>query len=310
MTPLLFLLGGLVLLVSGAEWLVKGATRIALTARVPAGIIGLTLVAAGTSLPELFVSVSAALKGSPDVATGNVVGSNFYNIALILGAAAVIRPMPVTRETLVIEWPVLMVSGTVMLLMALNGTFGRVEGAVLLLAHIAYVASLMRRAHLGAVEPADDEPEHRFSVPWELGRCLLGLIGLTAGSQLLILGATELAQWLGFTERVIGLTVVSLGTSLPELATSVMAAWRGEEDIAVGNVVGSNVFNVLAILGTTAVITPIPVHPSMVSWDIPWMLGLTLLLLPIMITGRRVSRGEGVGLLGIATAYTALLIAS
>lgn len=300
----LLLIGGLALLVGGAEWLVRGAVRVALLLRVPAGIVGLTVVAAGTSLPELFVSVSAALRGAPDLSTGNVVGSNIYNIALILGLSALVQPLVTDRPTVRYDWPVVLVAALALWGLGADGRLGRLDGLLLFGGHLAYVAWLVRRAHVDRV----DESEGGGSLPGALLGILLGLVALTFGSRLLIDGATSIAEAFGVSQRVIGLTIVGVGTSTPELATSVIAAWRGQNDIAIGNVLGSNIFNILFILGASAVVTALPVHPGLLASDIPWMLGITILLLPLLLTGHRIVRAEGMLLLGVAAAYTAFLL--
>lgn len=300
----LSVVGGLALLVGGAEWLVRGAVRIALALRIPAGIVGLTVVAAGTSLPELFVSVSAALRGAPDLSTGNVVGSNIYNIGLILGLSALIRPLVTDRPTIRFDWPVVLVAALALWGLGADGQLGRLDGALLLGGHAAYLAWLVRRAHVDRVE---DEPGGG-GIPGAVVGILVGLVGLTVGSRFLIDGATTIAEGLGVSQRVIGLTIVGLGTSTPELATSLVAAWRGQNDIAIGNVLGSNIFNVLLILGASALVISLPVHPGLLASDIPWMVGITVLLLPLLITGQRIVRGEGALLLGVAGLYTTLLL--
>lgn len=302
----LLLVGGLVLLVGGAEWLVRGAVRIALLLRVPAGIVGLTVVAAGTSLPELFVSVSAALRGAPDLSTGNVVGSNIYNIALILGLSALVQPLVTDRPTIRYDWPVVLVAALALWGLGADGHLGRLDGLLLFGGHVAYVGWLVRRAHVDRVE----ESEGGGGIPGALLGILIGLVALTAGSRLLIDGATSIAEAAGVSQRVIGLTIVGLGTSTPELATSVIAAWRGQNDIAIGNILGSNIFNVLFILGTSALVTSIPVHPGLLASDIPWMIGITILLLPLLLTGYRIVRAEAALLLGVAALYTGILLSA
>lgn len=307
MTAWLTLVGGLILLVGGAEWLVRAAVAIAHALRIPPGIVGLTMVAAGTSLPELFVSLSAALRGAPDLATGNVVGSNIYNIALILGLSAVIRPLLTDRPTIRFDWPVVLLAALALWGLGADGHLGRLDGALLLSGHLAYVAWLIRRARL---DRTPEEEGAAFGLAGAALGALLGLVALTVGSRLFIDGATTIAEALGISQRVIGLTIVGFGTSAPELATSLVAAWRGQNDIAIGNVLGSNIFNILLILGLSALVIPLPVHPGLLASDIPWMIGVTLLLLPMLLTGRRVVRAEGFLLLAVALTYTLLLFSS
>jgi cation:H+ antiporter len=296
----LFVLAGLALLVVGAEVLVNSASHLAMRARMAPAVIGVTVVAWGTSMPELVVSVDASLGGTPDIAVGNVVGSNLYNILLILGLAAVITPMAVARQTLRLDAPVMLGAAIALAAAGWDGRIGRIEGGLLVAGMLAYTAALYRG---GGGEEGD------VSAPG--GSMLRDLVGTVAavallggGAHLLIEGAVHLAEGLGVSQRVIALTLVALGTSLPELFTSVVAAIRGKDDIAVSNVVGSNVFNVLGIVGVSAAIHPLDVNPEMRTWDIPCMVGVTIVLLLLMRPGRRVGRWRGVALLLGAAAYT------
>ena len=308
---------GLALLVGGGELLVRGATALALRFRVSPAVVGLTVVAAGTSMPELVVSVGAALRGVPDMAVGNVVGSNIYNVLLILGLAALVRPLTTTWTTVRLEWPVMAVAAWTMHLLARDGSLDRLEGAYLLAGLIAFLAWTVQMAR-NAVPAAERETlegvaEARSgSTTASWARSIAGVVGgvalLGLGASLLVDGATSLAVGFGVSERVIGLTVVALGTSLPELITSVLAAWRGQAGIAVGNVVGSNIFNILGILAATALVLPVPVNAATLELDNWVMLGATLLLLPLMWTGFRIERWEGGLLLAGAVAWSWVLL--
>ncbi len=309
---------GLVALVAGGEILVRGATALAGRVRLSPAVIGLTVVAAGTSLPELVVSVDAAFSGAPDLAIGNVVGSNIYNILLILGVSALVRPLTTTWTTVRLEWPVMALASWNLLLLARDGRLDRLEGAYFVAGLVVFVAWTVRMAR------QDAGPEERASLEAAAaahtglkppsgagiaGRVIGGAVLLAVGADLLVQGASALAATAGVSERVIGLTLVALGTSLPELVTSVLAAWRGQSGIAVGNVIGSNIFNILGILGVTALILPIPIQAGTIRLDLWVMLGTALLLLPLMRTGFRINRWEGGLLLGGALAWSAALFA-
>lgn len=296
MTYILFGLG-LVALFFGGEYLVRGAVGIARRFRVPPLVIGMTIVGFGTSMPELLVSLEAALKGSPAIAMGNVVGSNIANILLILGISALLFPIAIpflrVRRDLVIG--VLVSLG--LWLVILDGQLARIEGIGLLLGLAVFLWLCMR----GPAEPEDDMP-----LPAVLPSVLMtigGLIVLMIGARLLVDSASEIARAFGISEAVIGLTVVAVGTSLPELATSVTAALRRQSDIAVGNVIGSNIFNILAILGATSVIVPIPVEARFVTLDLPIALLAAVVLLALIALRGGLSRLTGVLLLGGYAGY-------
>ncbi len=311
--PVLSILLGLVMLVVGGDMLVRGASRVALSARISPAVVGLTIVAMGTSMPELVVSLSSAYRGSPDLAVGNVVGSNIYNIGLILGVAALIRPLRITGNTVRMEWPIMMLAAFQLHLLARDGSIDRLEGAFFVTSMVVFVAWSVHVAR-SAVMPAEEEAL-AGSVPepagWgrSIGEIVLGAAVLSGGAQAMVWGAVEIASVLGVSERVIGLTIVAIGTSLPELFASVMASLRGNDDIAVGNVVGSNIFNIVGILGLTSLILPLPVNPAIVASDNLWMLGFSLLLLPLMRTEMTVQRWEGGLLVVLVVLYTGLLVA-
>lgn len=306
------ILGGLVLLVLGGEALVRGAAGLARRARVTPTVIGLTVVAAGTSMPELVVSVIAAIEGAPGLAIGNVVGSNIFNIAAILGIAALIAPLTVERSTLRREYPVMLIAAIGLHLLALNGIIGRLEGAVLLAGMVGFTLMAInagRRQHASIVSE-DDVPTGTGSLVGDLAAALLGAAVLAGGSKLLVDGAVVVATTWGVSKAVIGLTIVAAGTSLPELAASVIAARKGHHDLAIANVIGSNIFNVLGILGLTAVIHPLEVPAEILVRDNWWMIGVSVLLLPLMATGLRINRGEGALLFAVFGAYLTMLFMS
>lgn len=297
----LFILIGMVLLAIGAEGLVRGSTGLALRLGVSALAIGLTVVAFGTGSPEFFLSVAAARAGDSGIALGNVVGSNISNVALVLGAAALVRPMNVRSELIRREMP-LMIAVTLMLwVMLLDGRLTRPEGLVLVLGGVAYTAFSYLSAKGAKDRPVAqefDEALDRHDRPAWLDSVFVasGLAGLLVGASLLLRGAVSLATGFGISQVVVGLTVIAVGTSLPELATSVDAALRGEADVAFGNVIGSNVFNILFVLGTVALIRPFEVQ-GLRALDLAVMLGSAVVLLPLLWRGSILSRWEGAGLL-------------
>jgi cation:H+ antiporter len=301
----LHLLTGLALLWLGAEVFVRGSAAIALRLGLAPLAVGLTVVALGTSAPELGVSVEAALAGLGDVATGNVVGSNIANVGLILGIAALVRPIRVKARLLQVDVPVVLGASVLVGAFFLDGTLSRLEGGVLLALFFAYVWSSLRRAKREPVMlllPAVGDGARRRPLPLVSALVVFGLAGLGLGSHVFILGAEELARVLGVSPALIGLTVVAVGTSLPELATSTVAAARDEGDIAVGNVIGSNIFNLFGILGVAALVRPLARDGvEMATFGV--MLGLAVLLIPVMRSGFRIGRREGALLLSLYVGY-------
>lgn len=315
------ILGGLVILVIGADLLVRGAVRIAEGAGISPLLVGLTIVGFGTSTPELVTSVQGALAGSPGIAVGNIVGSNIFNIAVILGIAALLAPLAVA-ETALRRDAVLVIAASV--LFAAVGwlwMLDRATGAVLLLLMAAYLTHAFRQerqaagstaagekeAALIAADPATapDAARSRAGSGWVVPALLvvLGLAMLVGGGRFFVTGSIELARMLGVSEAVIGLTVVAAGTSMPELATSILAAFRRQADVALGNVLGSNLYNMLGIGGVTALIAPTEMPAQIVRFDNLVMIGLSVALIVMLYTGRRLSRGEGALLLGAYAAY-------
>ena len=318
MMDVLLFLFGLIFLVAGAEALVRGASRLALSVGMSPLVIGLTVVAFGTSAPELAVSVQSAVSGSADLALGNVVGSNIFNILCILGLSALIVPLLVARQVVRQEVPVMIGVSLLLLLLALDGRVGRGDGGLLLGSLIAYTVFLVvqsRRQHRrGDAGLPDDVPS--ASAGWDRHPAMQLLL-IVAGLGMLVLGATWLvdsavrfAQYLGVSELVIGLTIVAAGTSLPEVATSIIAALRGQRDIAVGNVVGSNVFNILGVLGLSSLVGPtgIGVAPSVLAFDLPVMIAVAIACLPIFFTGNLIARWEGALFLALYAAYLAYVL--
>jgi len=316
----LLVLLGLVLLLVGGESLVLGASGVALLARVPPAVVALTIVAAGTSMPELVVSVQSALAGNPGLAVGNVVGSNIFNIAAILGLTALVRPLHIRGNTVRLEWPVMMLAAFQLHLLARDGTLDRLEGGALLGAMVAFTAYAVWIAR-SSVAPAEEAAFEEVatasfgrhgSAAWLLnvGAIVLGCALLAGGSTALVRGAVGLASSWGVSDTVVGLTLVAAGTSAPELVTSLVAARHGKDDIAVGNVVGSNIFNVLGIAGATALVRPLAVPAEVLERDDPWMLGISAILFPIMKSDMRITRLEGALLLALFLAFLGTLAAS
>jgi cation:H+ antiporter len=317
----IFFVAGLVLLVIGAESLVRGSSRLAVAMGVPPLVIGLTVVAYGTSTPELAVSVQAAMAGQADIAIGNVVGSNIFNVLFILGISAAIAPLVVSRRLVWIDVPLMVGVSTVMLLMALDGRISRVEGGLLLSLIVVYTAFLVREARkeraaardAAAADAADADPSPRSAVrTWvvNLAYIAAGLGLLVAGARWFVESSISIARMMGVSELVIGLTVVAAGTSMPEVATSIIATIRGERDIAVGNVVGSNIYNILAVLGLAALVSPtgVGVAPAALDFDIPVMIAVAVACLPIFFTGHLIARWEGWLFFGYYAAYTLFLV--
>jgi cation:H+ antiporter len=311
---ILELAGGLVLLVIGGDSLVRGAVAVAASLGVSKLLIGLTLVGFGTSTPELVTSLQAALLESPGIAVGNVVGSNIANVLLILGTAAVITPIACNPPAFFRDSSVLAGSSLLLAVVAVTGALSRPAGLLFVVLLLAYIVlSYVRERRIPDASAVLHElgTERPGPTPTSLGVGLLFAIGGIAvtilGARLLVDGAIVLAAAAGISETIIGLTVVALGTSLPELVTAVVAALRNHDDVALGNVVGSNIYNVLGILGMTAIVQPLEVPPEILGFDLWVMLGVTALMIVFAVSGRRISRGEGAIFLGGYAAYIAIL---
>ena len=308
-TLILFIIG-LGALYLGADILIRGASRLARDLGVNALVIGLTVVAMGTSMPEFLVGMVASARESGDIAIGNVIGSNVANIALILGVAAVIRPIRVQMRLLVREVPIMIFATLAFFVFALDGMLSRWDGMAMAAGFIAYTLYLLDGARRES--PAIEVEYQRF-VPAGgnvMGHILLTIVGLATllgGAQLVVSGAASTARFLGISELAIGLTVVALGTSLPELATAVAASIQDEGDILVGNVVGSNVFNLLAVLGSASIMRPIPIADSVIRVEAPVMLAVSVIVLPFVWTTLRLTRWEGIILLAAYAAFVVLL---
>jgi cation:H+ antiporter len=313
MTWVLLLLG-LVLLVFGADLLVKGAARLAGNFGVPALVIGLTVVAFGTSAPELAVSIKAAYSGQPELAIANVVGSNIFNVLFILGLSALISPLLISRQLIRQDVPVMVGISVVAAAMALDGDIKRIEAFVLAVGLISYTVFLFYQGRKQGVDTSDEEVASMLEVKVPAWQNILLVLGglalLVLGARWLVQSAVEIATMLGVNEAVIGLTIVAAGTSLPEVVTSVVAAIRGQRDIAVGNVVGSNIFNILCVLGLSGLFAPTPLlaGEELAQLDIPVMLGVTILCVPLFFTGGILDRVEGGLFLALYIAYIWYLV--
>jgi cation:H+ antiporter len=318
-----FFVVGLVLLIVGAEVMIRGASRLAAIFGISPLVVGLTIVAFGTSAPELAVSIQGAWAGSPDVAVGNVMGSNVFNILVVLGLAALVAPLVVARQLIRIEVPLMIGATLVVWALSADGAVGRIDGALLGAAVIAYTVFAIRksRAEESAVH-FDDTGAAQVTKPTERERATAGVIALQVvlmvvglamlvfGADLLVESAVTMARSWGVSDRVIALTLIAGGTSLPEVATSIMASVRGERDIAVGNAVGSNLFNLLAVLGFSALAAPggIPVSPASLHFDLPVALAVAVACLPVFFTGSRISRWEGALFISYYGIYLAFLL--
>jgi cation:H+ antiporter len=315
LTLVLFILGFFVL-IGGAELLVRGASRIAAAAGISPLVIGLTVVSFGTSAPELAVSFQAALSGQGDIALGNVVGSNIFNVLFILGISAIIVPLAVAKQLVRLDVPLMISVSALMLLLGLDGRIGLLDGALLFAGVVAYTVfaiwqSRRDQAAAGeAEEAAEESPKGLRGLLMSAGLAVVGLGLLALGANWLVGGAVALARLFGLSELIIGLTIIAVGTSLPEVAASIIAALRGQRDIAVGNVVGSNLFNILCILGLTSVVAPggVAVPQAALTFDIPVMIAVAVACLPIFFTGYTIARWEGWLFLGYYVAYTAYLL--
>jgi cation:H+ antiporter len=298
----------LLLFVSG-KYLVDSSVTISRLLRIPRMIIGLTVVAFGTSAPELLVSIQAAFSGYPEIALGNVVGSNISNILIVLAVTALIFPIPVPASSVKRDWPVMMFASLLLFVFTLDGMLSRLEGLVFVSLLVAYVLYSVRKAR-GVRHPYEEREEKPDMHGWVAGLILLASFGgLALGADLLVDNVALIAEEFGISQRVISITMVAVGTSIPEVATSVIAALKKETDISVGNILGSNIMNILSVLGLTSIISPIQAEAQMVRFDIPWMLGISLVLLLLMLPAARsrITRWEGMFMIMIYLLYIYLL---
>lgn len=314
----LALLAGLVLLVTGAELLVRGASQIAASFGISPLVIGLTVVAFGTSAPELAISVRGALTGSGDIAVGNVVGSNICNVLLILGLAAVIAPIAVQKKLVRLDVPLVIGASVVMLLLGLDGEISRLEGLLMFGSLVVYIVFALRSGRAKKGDAAADAPPESSAIvadatPNTVLSAVIALVGLgmlVGGAELMVEAAVTIARAFGVSDLVIGLTVIAVGTSLPEIAATVVATIKGERDMAVGNVIGSNLFNILGVLGLTAAVAPdgVAVSEGARNFDIPVMIAVAVASLPVFFSGFRIARWEGALFIAFYVAYIAYVV--
>ena len=313
------LVGGFILLVLGAELLVKGSSVLAGILEISPLIIGLTIVAYGTSAPEMAVSVMSSFAGQSDIAIGNAVGSNILNILLILGLSAIVTPLVVRRQVIRSDVPIMIGVSILLLMFGLDGKISRVDGTILFIGAVVYTFSLIYQSRRQSNGSDGDEFAEEYGFSGDSSALVLGknilfiIVGialLVLGSRFLVNSATEIAKALGVSELLIGLTIVAFGTSLPELATSVVASIRGERDIAVGNVLGSNIFNILAVLGVAGIVAPdgIIVPDSAIAFDLPVAIAVAFACLPIFYSGNRINRWEGFLFVFYYLTYTGYLV--
>ncbi|HSC33827.1 MAG TPA: calcium/sodium antiporter [Thermodesulfobacteriota bacterium] len=312
---LIFFAIGLIILIAGAEALVRGASRLASTVGISPLVVGLTVVAFGTSSPELAVSVIASVNDKADISLGNVIGSNILNVLFILGLSAVIVPLAVSRQIIRLDVPIMIICSVLVLIMGLDGSISRTDGILFTAGIIAYTVFLIRQSRKEKERPSDEFVKEykaggKKTLLIDIALVAAGLGLLVLGSRWLVNGAVMIATYLGLSELIIGLTIVAAGTSLPEVATSVIASIRGERDIAVGNIVGSNIFNILAVLGISGIAAPdgIAVPESVLRFDIPVMTAVAVACLPIFFTGNVIARWEGKLFLLYYAAYTTYIV--
>jgi cation:H+ antiporter len=316
---ILLMVAGLAALVAGAEALVRGASKLALSFGISPLVVGLTVVAFGTSSPEMAVSVGSALDGKVDLAMGNVVGSNIFNVLFILGASALITPLLVAQQLIRQEVPIMIGISLLLFVLALDRSISRVDGLIFVALLVAYTVFLVRQSR-AANKALNDEAASEVAtickgawddkLPVQILLVVGGLVLLVLGADWFVDGAIRIAQSLGVSELIIGLTIVAAGTSMPEVATSLLAAFRGEREIAVGNVIGSNIFNILGCLGIASVVAPngLPVAESMINFDMLVMLAVAVACLPIFFSGNTIARWEGFVFLAYYMAYTGYLV--
>ena len=306
----LFLIIGFLILILGGNWLLKAAVAMSLRLGVPKIVIGMTVVSLATSAPELIVSLNSALNGHADIALGNIIGSNIANLGLVLGIVTLISTITVQKNFYIIDWPIMMFSSIILyLFLVYDGILGRYEGVILFSLLIIFIIYLFRSHKTAVVDEMHEDLE--LPIYTTVFFFIIGAIGLWGGSELLIRGAVNLAHEFNVSNRIIGITIISIGTSVPELAASVIAIIKKEKAISIGNLLGSNMFNILAVLGLTSMITPIHVEDQgLLSFDILWMLYFAILILPLVFTPSRMKLGwkEGLILLGSYLIFITLLL--
>jgi cation:H+ antiporter len=311
-SAVLLVAAGLALLILGAEVLVRGASALAAALGVPPVVVGLTVVSVGTSAPELAIGIDSAINDAGPLAIGNVAGTNIVNLLLVLGLSAAIAPLAIAVPTIRRDLPVMAVIGGLLLALCWDGSISRIDGGILLAVAVGYTVLIVVQARRDpvAVRIAQDEIPGRPGRAWvQALLTVAGLAVIVVGADLLVGGAVDLSRSFGVSEAVIGLTVVAIGTSAPELVTTLVSTFRGERDIAIGNLIGSSTYNIGLVLGGSALVAPLGVTTELIHVDLPVMVGVMLLCVPVFLTGRRMSRLEGVGFVIGYAVYLTLLIA-
>lgn len=308
------LVAGFAVLMFGGEFLVRGAAGLALKARISPLVVGLTVVSIGTSAPELFASLQAVWQGSPEICVGNVIGSNIANLGLVLAITAIIFPIAVDRQVLRQDWPMMMIATMAFYFFSLDGTLTFTDGAIFVSTLALFTVYLIVRSRMQSSSREDMEDTEEFDKVAKrpylqlLVLILIGCVGLYYGSEWFLSGAIEVATTFGVSDHVIGVTVVAFGTSVPELAASGIAAFRKQSDISLGNLIGSNIFNLLGVLGVTSMVSELPISDRVLDWDYFWVFGVALLLFPMMFVRRKLGRIDGFILLGCYAAYIFFLV--
>ena len=312
----LLLVVGLVTLIIAGEFLVKGAVSLAFKFHISTLVVGMTIVSFGTSAPELLVSLKAVLDGHPDIAIGNVVGSNIANLALVMGLTALVYPIVVDRNSIRLDWPMMMMSTLLLYAFMYDGQIIWWEGAIMFAILVMFSVFLIRKSRkenkANLDNETEDEPEEESavssSVIKDVSFIILGCAGLAFGADWLVEGAVEVAKSFGVSDLVISVTIIAFGTSAPELITSLVAATKKHSDISVGNLIGSNIFNILAILGITSMTSSIEVSKEVINFDMFWVLGISFIILPFMLNNRKITRFEGGFLFLAYIAYIFVLL--
>ena len=321
---IVFLVIGLIILIFGGEFLVKGAVGLAKAVNISPLVIGMTIVAFGTSAPELIVSITSALDDNAGIAVGNVIGSNIANIALVLGATVLILPIPIDRQTKFVDFPVMLIATGMFYYVAQDGEIVFIEGLILFLALIGYLSYMAIRAMMRRKKVKEEEEENAASLPYDVDEykeepfwksitfLLVGFIGLYFGAEWFVDGAIGIAEFLladnPEKDVIIGVTVVALGTSAPELVASTVAAYRGQTDLSIGNLMVSNIFNIFAVIGITSMVSPMGVSENAINFDMWWMIGVALFMAFALFTGSKIKRWEGVLMLGTYVAYMLVIL--
>lgn len=309
----LLLIIGLVILIVAGEFLVKGAVGISVLLKLTPLVIGMTVVSFGTSMPELLVSVNSAMAGSPGIAIGNVVGSNIANIAFILGLSVILLPIVAEKQTKKIDYPMMLLATGAFILVSLDEIIERWEGLLLMLILIVYIYKMIttsrKNEKIRIENTSDGESSEKKAPVWKsVTFLLLGLVGLYFGAEWFVDGAVQIAQNFGLSDAVIGVTVVAIGTSMPELIASVIAAYRKQGDLSIGNIIGSNIFNIFAVIGITAMVKPIGVESGVVYFDYMWMAFIALLLLPMIYFSKSIGRVAGIVLILSYFSYLTIIV--